>query len=65
MTGERARIKDHIARGNMTEIEAQEWAKKGFKDRNMYITIPKKPVSAVNYSDPEDNENTRSGSFDQ
>ena len=42
MAGKRARIKDHIARGDMTEEEAQIWAKKGFKDRNMYFTIPEK-----------------------
>lgn len=44
MAGMRARIKDHIARGNMTEEEAQEWEKKGFKNRNMYVTIPEKPT---------------------
>jgi len=44
MAGKRARIKDHIARGDMTEEEAQIWAKKGFKDRNMYVTIPEKPT---------------------
>lgn len=44
MAGIRARIKDHIARGNLTEEEAKEWAKKGFKDRNMYITLSEKPT---------------------
>ena len=44
MAGKRARIKDHITRGDMTEEEAQEWGKKGFKDRNMYVTIPEKPT---------------------
>lgn len=38
----RARIKDHIIRGNMTEEEALKLEKKGFKDRNMYITLPEK-----------------------
>ena len=43
MAGNRARIKDHIARGDMTEEEAQIWEKKGF-NRNMYVTIPEKPT---------------------
>jgi len=43
MAGKRARIKDHIARGDMTEEEAQIWGKKGF-NRNMYVTIPEKPT---------------------
>jgi len=42
MAGIRARIKDHIARGNMTEEEAQKWEKKGF-NRDMYVTLPEKP----------------------
>jgi len=44
MAGKRARIKDHIARGDMTEEEAQIWERKGF-NRNMYVTIPEKPTS--------------------
>ncbi len=55
MAVKRARIKDHIARGDMTEGEALELAKKGFKDRNMYVTIPVKPVSEK-VSSPEENE---------
>lgn len=42
MAGKRARIKDHIIRGDMTEEEAKALEKKGFKDRNMYFTIPEK-----------------------
>lgn len=42
MAGKRARIKDHIIRGDMTEEEAKALEKKGFKDRNMYFTISEK-----------------------
>lgn len=44
MAGKRARIKDHILRGDMTEEEAKDLASKGFKNRNQYYTLPEKSI---------------------
>jgi hypothetical protein len=65
MAGKRARIKDHIARGDMTEEEAQEWSKNGFKDRNMYLTIPEKPTAVLPSSDtPAESKGTKLKRFE-